>query len=52
MSNAFVGWLPFELVWDDPRNTVLMVPPHYCLDGKDQWDSWQILWRWPPWMPR
>jgi len=50
-------WLQFELVCDDPRNTyaVLMIPPplsHCCLDGKDQWESWKILWRCPPWMWR
>ena len=35
-----------------------MPPPlsHYCLQGKawlrKRWESWQILWRWPPWMQR
>jgi len=32
-------WLQFELVRDDPRNTVLMIPPplsHYYLEGKTE----------------
>jgi len=49
-------WLQFELVCDDLRNTVLMLPPsisHYCIEG-EVWEreSWQMLWRWPPWMWR
>jgi len=31
-------WLQFELVCDDPRNTVVIFPlplSHYCLEGED-----------------
>ena len=34
-----VVWLQFELVCNDPRNTVLMMPPslpHYSLGGEGQ----------------
>ena len=46
-------WLQFELVCDDPRNTVLMNPPslsHYCLEGEDvemaSLDVEMMKWEW------
>jgi len=43
---------------DDPRNTVLMMPSTTFpllfrrRRPKKRWISRQILWRWPPWIPR
>jgi len=47
-------WLQFELVCDGPRNTVLMTFSLLFRRKRlrKRWKSWQILWRWPPWMQR
>ena len=42
MSSASVGWLQFESVCDDTRNTVLMMPPllsHYSIDEDRERDE-------------
>ena len=53
VPSASVGWLQSELVCNDSRNTVWMMPPSlsYCsLEGEDRVRDGKMVWRWLPWI--